>query len=237
MDEARRILQEWLSAHGTSWLSTEQTWALLAAVGMPLLSTKLVSGPQDAVQAAREIGYPVAVKLAAPRPHKAAIDGVHLGVTSGAGVQRAYRAIMEGIAPFNGAESEHTVMVQSMVNGAVELKITVTEDPKFGPIVTFGLGGEDAELIEESRSAITPLTSRDAVELVQEMRGYPLLAGAHGRQPTDVDAIKDLLLRVSMLVEGLPEIAEIDLNPVFALPGDDGIWIGDARVRVEALPE
>ncbi len=236
MDEARRICQQWLAEHGTSWLPTEQTLALLEAAGMPLLRTALANTAQNAVHAAREIGYPVAVKLALPHPHKSAIEGVQLNVTSGAGVQRAYRAIMDGIAPFNGVESSHGIMVQPMVKDAVELKIAVTEDPKFGPIVSFGLGGENAELLEECCSAITPLTSRDAVELVQGMRGYPLLAGAQGREPTDVDAIKDLLLRVSMLVEGIPEIAEIDLNPVFAPPADEGVWVGDARVKVAVSP-
>ncbi|MFN8471449.1 MAG: GNAT family N-acetyltransferase [Anaerolineae bacterium] len=236
MDEARRICQQWLEEHGTSWLPTEQVWALLAAAGMPLLTTEMANTAQVAVRTAREIGYPVAVKLASSHPHKAAVGGVQLNVTSGAGVQRAYRAIMEGIAQHNGAESHEGVMVQPMVRGGVELKISVTEDPKFGPIVTFGLGGESAELLDECCSAVTPLTSRDAVELVQGMRGYPLLAGALGREATDVDTITDLLLRVSMLVEGIPEIAEIDLNPVFALPGDGGVWIGDARVKVATSP-
>ncbi|MFN8497915.1 MAG: acetate--CoA ligase family protein, partial [Anaerolineae bacterium] len=178
----------------------------------------------------------VAVKLASSHPHKSAVDGVQLNVPSGAGVQRAFRTIMDGIARHDGAESHEGVMVQPMVRDAVELRISVTEDPKFGPIITFGLGGENVELLEECCSAVTPLTSRDAVELVQGMRGYPLLAGAEGRDATDVDTITDLLLRVSMLVEGIPEIAEIDLNPVFARPGDGGVWIGDARVKVAETP-
>ena len=111
--------------------------------------------------------------------------------------------------------------------------VGVTQDPLFGPLIAFGLGGIHVEILGDVRFRITPLTDRDAGEMVREIRGYRLLQGYRGQGPADVDTIQEVLLRISRLVEEISEITELDLNPIFALPPGEGCRIVDARIRVE----
>jgi acyl-CoA synthetase (NDP forming) len=112
--------------------------------------------------------------------------------------------------------------------------VGVTADPLFGPLIAFGLGGIHVEILGDVRFRVTPLSDRDAAEMVREIRGFRLLEGYRGHPPADVEAIQDALLRVSRLVEEVPEIGELDLNPIFALPPGQGCVIADARIRVVA---
>jgi acyl-CoA synthetase (NDP forming) len=121
-----------------------------------------------------------------------------------------------------------------MIAGGVETIVGVTEDRLFGPLVGFGLGGTQVEILGDMRFRIAPLTDRDADELLHEVRGFPLLQGYRGRSAADLEALRDVLLRVSRLAEALPEIAELDLNPVMALAPGKGCRIVDARIRVAA---
>ena len=125
------------------------------------------------------------------------------------------------------------VVVQRMIRSGVELMMGVTADPLFGPLIAFGLGGVHVEILRDVCFRITPLTDRDAAEMVREVRGYRLLEGYRGHPAGDIAAIEEMLLRVSRLVEEVPEIAELDLNPVFALPPGQGCVIADARIRVQ----
>ena len=111
--------------------------------------------------------------------------------------------------------------------------VGVTQDSLFGPLIAFGLGGIHVEILGDVRFRITPLTDRDAGEMVREIRGYRLLQGYRGQGPADVDTIQEVLLRISRLVEEISEITELDLNPIFALPPGEGCRIVDARIRVE----
>ena len=111
--------------------------------------------------------------------------------------------------------------------------VGVTHDPLFGPLIAFGLGGIHVEILGDVRFRITPLTDRDAAQMVREIKGYRLLQGYRGHPAADVEAIEEVLLRLSRLVEEIPEISELDLNPIFALPPGQGCRIVDARIRVE----
>jgi len=116
----------------------------------------------------------------------------------------------------------------------VEVMVGATEDPSFGPLIAFGLGGIHVEILGDVCFRVAPLTDRDAREMVRAIRGYRLLQGYRGHAPADLEAIEEVLLRVSRLVEAVPEIAELDLNPVFALPPGQGCRIIDARMRVRS---
>jgi len=124
------------------------------------------------------------------------------------------------------------VAIQPMPGAGVETMIGVAADRLFGPLVAFGLGGTLVELMGDVRFRIAPLTDRDADELLHEIRGFPLLQGFRGRPPADIEALRDVLLRVSRLADEIPEIVELDLNPVIALPDGDGCRIVDARIKV-----
>jgi len=121
-----------------------------------------------------------------------------------------------------------------MISGGVETMIGVSDDPLFGPLVAFGLGGIHVEVLGDVRFRVAPLTDRDADELVHSIRGLPLLFGYRGHPPADLDALRELLLRISRLAVEVPEIAELDLNPVMAMSPGRGCRIVDARVKVKA---
>ena len=127
------------------------------------------------------------------------------------------------------------ILIQKMLRGGVEVMIGVTEDPLFGPLIAFGLGGIHVEILADVCFRVTPLTDRDAQEMVREIRGYRLLEGYRGHPPADIHAIETVLLRISRMVEDVPEIRELDLNPVFALPPGQGCSIVDTRIRVAPL--
>jgi len=124
------------------------------------------------------------------------------------------------------------VLIQPMISGGVEVMVGMTLDPLFGPLIGFGLGGIHVEILKDVCFRVTPITDRDAAEMVRAVKGFRLLEGYRGHPPADIPAIEDLLLRVARLVEEVPEIAELDLNPVIALPPGRACQIVDARIRV-----
>jgi len=126
------------------------------------------------------------------------------------------------------------VLVQPMLSGGVEVMAGMSRDPLFGPLIAFGLGGIHVEILGDVQFRIAPLTDRDATEMVREIKGYRLLQGYRGKPPADIKAIEEVLLRISQLVEEIPEISELDLNPIFAMPPGQGCRIVDTRIRIEA---
>lgn len=165
--------------------------------------------------------------------HKTEVGGVALNLRDTEAVRRAFQEMQRRLADDHRLDAMDGVIVQPMVSGGVELMVGVTHDPLFGPLIAFGLGGIHVEILRDVCFRITPLTDRDAREMIRGIRGFRLLEGYRGHPPADLEAIEDVLLRVSRLVEEIPEITELDLNPVFALPPGQGCLIVDARIKVE----
>jgi acetyl coenzyme A synthetase (ADP forming)-like protein len=231
---ARDICHLALGKRGAGWLSTEETRQLLSAMGLPVAPGGMAYSPEEAVALAQEIGFPVAVKLASHViVHKTEMGGIALNLRHEDAVRQAYEAIRQRLDREGQLEAMEGVLVQPMVAGGVEVMVGVTADPLFGPLIAFGLGGVHVEVLGDVSFRVTPLTDRDAGEMVRSIRGYRLLEGYRGHPPADVKALEEVLLRVSFLVEQIPEITEIDLNPIFALPPGEGCQIVDARIRVE----
>jgi acetate---CoA ligase (ADP-forming) len=216
-DQAQAVAREAVAA-GRDWLDPEQTSRLLEAYGVPLVPGRVAATKPAAAEAARELGFPVVLKTAAPGAHKTEQGGIALDLGDEAAVLAAADRI--------GAP----LLVQPFVRGGVELLAGVVQDPVFGPLVAFGPGGVLAELIGEAQFRLAPLTDLDARELVHSGKAGRLVAGFRGAPPADEEALVDLLLRLSLLADDLPEVAELDLNPVLALP--DRCLGLDARVRV-----
>ena len=232
--KARELCRKALHERGAGWLTTEETRAVLTTMGLPVAPGGLAHTADEAEQLAQALGFPVAVKLASHRlVHKTEIGGVHLNLVNEAAVRQAYDKIRDRLLKENNLAAMEGVLVQPMFSVGVEVMAGVTQDPLFGPLIAFGLGGIHVEILGDVRFRVTPLTDRDAEEIVREIRGYRLLEGYRGHSPADVAAIQDVLLRVSRLVEEIPEIKELDLNPIFALPPGEGCRIVDARIRVE----
>jgi len=129
-------------------------------------------------------------------------------------------------------EAMEGMLIQPMLSGGVEVMVGVTEDPRFGPLIAFGLGGIHVEILKDVRFCVTPLTDRDIDGMVESIKGYRLLEGYRGHPPADTAAIKDILARVSLMVEEIPEISELDMNPIFAMAPGKGCYIVDTRIRI-----
>ena len=215
---AARVVERSLAAAEDAWLDPAQTRELLLAYGLPLVGERVASTPADAAAAAGELGFPVVVKTAAAGAHKTELGGVVLDLPD----SEAVRAAAERLGG--------PVVVQPMVHGGAELLAGVVQDPVFGPLVAFGPGGVLAELIGQAAFRIAPLTDADAGELVTSGKAGRLVAGFRGAPPADAEALVDLVLRLGLLGEEQPAVAELDLNPVLALP--DRCVAVDARVRV-----
>jgi acyl-CoA synthetase (NDP forming) len=231
---ARRLCRDALAQRGAGWLTTEETRRLLLAAGLPVSAGGVARTADEAATLARSMGFPVAVKLASHRIiHKTEIGGVQLNLGDEAQVRRAFEEVRRRLVASNDLDAMEGVLVQPMVSGGTEVMVGMTHDSVFGPLLAFGLGGVHVEILGDVCFRVTPLEDRDAGEMVRAIRGYRLFQGYRGHPPTDVPAIEEVLLRVSQLVEDVPEIAELDLNPVFALPPGAGCRIIDARLRVQ----
>jgi acetate---CoA ligase (ADP-forming) len=203
---------------GGGWLEPGQTRRLLEAYGLPTVPERTVGSVDEAVAAARELGFPVVVKSATAGAHKTESGGVALNLADEEDVRAAATRI--------GAP----LLVQAMVQGGAELLAGAVQDPVFGPLVAFGPGGILAELIGQAQFRLAPLTDLDAEELVHAGKAGRLVAGFRGAPPADDMALVDLMLRLSRLAADIPEVVELDLNPVLAL--QDRCVAVDARVRV-----
>jgi acyl-CoA synthetase (NDP forming) len=235
--DARDVCGAVLEARGDGWLTAEEVRRVLNAFGLPLLPTVLARSADDAAALAAIFGYPVVAKLQSRKLlHKSDVGAVRVGLASERAVRSAFKDL-NALASANGISGNSDnegVVLQPMISGGVETMIGVADDPLFGPLVGFGLGGVHVEVLGDVQFRVAPLTDRDADELVHGIRGSKLLQGYRGHPPADVDALREVLLRIARLAEEVPEIAELDLNPVIALPPGNGCRIADARIRVAA---
>jgi acetyl coenzyme A synthetase (ADP forming)-like protein len=235
VDEGRAIARAFLRGgrddhdDERAWLPAPDAARLCRSFGIPVVESRAVTSADAAVAAAAEMGYPVALKAGAPTiVHKTDVGGVALDLADAAAVRDAYGAMQRRLgADMGGA------VVQPMVPVGVETIVGVTHDPSFGPLVLFGMGGATAELLGDRTLRILPLTDEDGHELVRSLRGSPLLFGYRGRPQVDVEALEDLIHRVARLAEGVPEVAEMDLNPVIV--SEHGVIAVDVKIRVAPL--
>jgi acyl-CoA synthetase (NDP forming) len=208
-------------------LSPADSMTLLARSGFPVAAFRAAATAEEAVAAAQEIGFPVAVKMnSTDVTHKSDVGGVILNLTDEAGVRNAYDAIHEIVTRIGARHGG--VLVSAMAPRGQEVVVGLTKDPQFGPVVMFGLGGILVEVLKDVAFGIVPVTEKDAEEMIGEIRGARILQGVRGGRPADVAALRQLLVQVSDLVVKHPEIAEMDLNPVIVY--ENGLLIVDARI-------
>jgi acyl-CoA synthetase (NDP forming)/GNAT superfamily N-acetyltransferase len=202
-------------------LTDDELIALLAAYGIPLLGTRAVSDAEAAVAAAQEVGYPVVLKSTAPwLRHRSDLGGVRLDLTDAEAVRAAFAAIPSG----------DPVIVQEMAAPGVATVVEIVDDPSFGALVSFGLGGVATDLLGDRAYRTLPLTDLDAAELVRAPRAFPLLDGYRGSEPVDLAALEDALLRVARLADDLPEVLRLRLEPVIVGPANP--WHGGRSLVV-----
>ncbi len=225
--DARSIVTSFLARMpGGGWLSVEEADGLLHCYRIPMVPFRRAADTDAAVAAAADLGGHVVIKADVPGLlHKTAAGAVELNLHGDDEVRAAMGRLHDRFAGrMNG------VLVEPMVAGGVETIVGVVQEPVFGPVVVFGLGGVATEVLGDHVARLAPLTDVDADDLIHSIRAAPALLGERGQPTVDIVALRDTLLRVSQLADDLPEVAELDLNPVIARP--DGVIAVDARVRV-----
>ena len=207
---------------------------VLELYGIPTVPSQIAKTDKEAQAAAEEIGYPVAMKIiAAQISHKSDVGGVQLNLRNSTAVAEAFEDMMERIHRAYPETKLDGVLVQPMVTGGRELILGGRQDPQFGPVVLVGLGGIFVEIFEESQVRVAPLSRRTALEMIQNLRGYQILAGARGHKPVDLNSVVETLLRLSQLLVDFPEIKELDINPLRVFYEDAGCKALDARMIIE----
>jgi acetate---CoA ligase (ADP-forming) subunit beta len=214
---------------GRTLLNEIESKQILEDSGVPVASARLATSADEAVTLAGQIGYPVVLKIMSEDiPHKSDVGGVALNLNDADAVRSAYERVLSGARNAQPDARIDGVSVQKQARPGAEIIIGMTKDPQFGPVLMFGLGGVLVEVLKDVSFRIVPLEPRDAKEMVQEIKGLPLLQGYRGSEPADLAAVELLILKVSEFVQAHPEIDELDLNPVFAYR--DGAIAVDARV-------
>ncbi|MCX8007833.1 MAG: acetate--CoA ligase family protein [Coriobacteriia bacterium] len=206
---------------------------VLAAYGIAVPEGGVASDLDEALSIARRIGYPVVAKVASPDIlHKSDIGGIATGIASDEDLRRAYERVLSNARARMPEARVWGVTVQRQIADGAEAIIGLSRDPVFGHVLMFGLGGIFVEVLRDVSFRLCPVSFEDAREMVAEIRGYPLLHGARGRAPSDVDAIVDAIVRVSALAQDFPEISELDVNPLIVLPKGHGAFAADVRIGI-----
>ena len=217
---------------GRSILTEFESKRILRQVGISVVETKLAKTQKEAVSFSQKMGFPVALKIASPDViHKTDSGGVRLSLNNVAEVKKAYDQILKKVKKQYPEAALHGVSVQRMVRPGTEVIIGTTKDPQFGPVIMFGLGGIFVELLKDVSFRVIPVKRKDAQEMIQEIKGYPLLQGYRGKEPASLTALVEVILKISKFVEQNPRIKELDLNPIFAYP-DKAVAV-DARIVLE----
>lgn len=205
---------------------------LLERAGIPVVETRLVRTKRETISVSKEMGFPVVLKITSPDiVHKSDSGGVKLGIANATQASKAYSEIMSSIKQRYPGAIIHGLTVQKMAPPGIQVIVGMNKDPQFGPVLMFGLGGILVELLKDVSFRIVPVTKRDAAEMIKEIKGYPLLEGYRGQEPANIDALQDIIVRVSQFVERTPEIKELDLNPILAYR-DKAVSV-DARIVLE----
>jgi acetyltransferase len=213
-------------------LTESQGKELFSLYEIPCTKEEVATSEEDAVRIAGEIGYPLALKIDSPDIlHKTEAGGLKLNITDEKALIEAYNEVLENAKAYDPKAHVNGVLVQEMVVGGTEVIVGVKNDPQFGPTIMFGLGGIFVEILKDVSLRVAPLTKEDAMAMIREIKGYKVLAGARGRAKMDIDAIADVLVKVSRMALALEDqVAELDINPLLVLPEGKGVRVADALV-------
>jgi acyl-CoA synthetase (NDP forming) len=218
-------------AEGRTLLNEVEAKDVLRDAGVPVTQTTLATSREAAQTQAEAAGYPVVLKVVSPDiAHKSDAGGVKLNLKSKDEVGAAYDAILANCTTAVPGAKIAGVAVQQMAPQGTEVIVGMTTDPQFGPVMMFGLGGIMVEVLKDVSFRLVPLEDRDASQMIDEIKGRPILSGVRGQPASDIGALKSAILKVAKFVEAHPEVRELDLNPVFAYP--DGAIAVDARIVV-----
>lgn len=218
---------------GRQHLNEEEARQVISSYGFRIPKSILAASEPEAVKAAEEIGYPVVIKISSPDIlHKSDFGGVRIGVKNATEVRTCFCDITQKARRLMPDAEIKGVLVQEMITGGKEIILGMSRDPQFGPLLMFGLGGIYIEILKDVSFRIAPIGLNEAEEMIQEIRSFPLLKGARGERPMDINTVVDNILRLSQLVTDFPEIIEMDINPLIVFPEGGGTMALDARITM-----
>jgi len=227
-DSSKKIIDK---AQGRSALTEFESKQILTLYGIPVSKHEMATSAGDAVKAAEKIGYPVVLKVVSPEIiHKTDVGGVKLNLSSDVQVKEAYNEMMNTLRSKKIEAKVQGVLVEEMAEKGQEVIVGMKRDPTFGPVILFGLGGVFVEILKDVSLRVVPLTRNDALEMMGEIKGYPLLKGYRGQPPSDVESVVEIVLKAGQIAQDLEAISDIDLNPVFVQEAGKGSIVVDAKM-------
>ncbi len=231
MGKVSQIFEE-ARKQGRKFLLEPEAKAVCKEYGIPVTNFGVAQDAEEAVRLTRETGYPVVLKIISPDIiHKFDVGGVILNLKSAEEVRDAYKRILVNVRRQKPNAEITGILIQEMAPSSTEIIVGATKDPQFGSALMFGLGGIFVEVLKDVSFRIAPITKTDAKEMINEVKGYPILRGYRGQPPADINSIIEILLNTSKLVTDHPEIRELDLNPILVY--ETGAKTVDARIILE----
>jgi len=216
-------------------LTEYQAKCVLRAYGIPTTREAIATSAEEAASIAREIGYPVAMKISSPDiAHKTEAGALRLGVGDEQQVKQAFREVMENSRKYSPSARLDGVLVQEMITGGTEVIVGASRDPQFGPVVMYGLGGIFVEVLKDVSLRVAPIGQDEALDMIKQTRAYPILLGARGRPRADIEALAKVIVDVSRFAaEHAGVLRELDINPLLVLPEGKGVRVVDALMVPE----
>jgi len=217
------------------FLNEVESKKMLKAAGIAVADTQLATSEEEAIALSKKVGFPVVLKIVSPDVvHKSDAGGVKVGLKTSAQVSKAYQEIISSVNQKCPGAHILGIAVQHMAPSGTEIIIGMTRDSQFGATLMFGLGGIFVELLKDVSFRVTPVSPKDAADMIREIKGYKMLTGFRGQPPVDIPALENMLVKVSQFIEANPQIKELDLNPVFAYT--QGATAVDARINIDEKP-
>jgi acetyltransferase len=206
-------------------------YKIMQAYGLPVVEHRLVQSANEASQAATEIGFPVVLKVVSPDIlHKFDLGGVKLNLNTAREVEAAYTKMIESVHEQQPAARIDGVLVNHQIHSAEELILGIKQDPSFGPVLLFGLGGLFVEIYRDVSFRVAPIDADVALGMIHDLKASPILTGARGRKPYDIKCIQDALCHLSQLAVDFPKIRELDINPLFVFEDGKGCMAADVKI-------
>lgn len=225
------IIQKVL-AEGRNFLLEHEAKNLCEVFDIPTTKLKVAKNKDEAVEYAKQIGFPVVLKILSPDIiHKSDVGGVVVNIENEEKVREAYKKIMGNVEKHKPTAKIFGVVVEEMAKPSTEVIVGLIKDQQFGPTIMFGLGGIFVEVLKDVSFRVCPITEKDATEMMLEIKGYPILKGYRNYPSADLNTLTKILLNVSRMAEEYPEIAEMDLNPILVY--EKGAKVVDARIILE----
>ncbi|RJP16616.1 MAG: CoA-binding protein [Candidatus Abyssobacteria bacterium SURF_5] len=235
-ETAAQIIAGKLRNKERAFLPEKEANEILQCYGFPVLKSVLIKDESEIEAAVDQVGLPVAVKICSPDiVHKFEAGGVQLKINSVRQAQKAYTEILANVRKVNPAAEIKGILIERMARGGVEVILGAARDEKFGPICMFGLGGTFVEALKDVTFRLAPMWEISAELMIRSIKSYRILTGIRGIPASDIDAIKDCILRLSQMVTDHPEIAELDINPLIVYPAGKGCVVADSRILLKRV--